>query len=241
METRVLRIDLHAHTSYSPDSTLKPAELVERARRAGLDKIAVTDHNRMDGAYAAHALDPSLIILGEEVDCEDGTDLIGLFIHEPIPKGMSVEEVADCIRGQGGVVYAPHPFAYLRRAVQRAERVLAVADIVEAFNGRAFLPMWNRLALDAARQMGLPVGAGSDGHFPHEIGGAWTEVPAFNTRTEFVAAMRAARLGHTRQSGPFAHIASFSLEAIRSAGGRLPGRRERAASVPKEATLAGVR
>lgn len=212
---RGLRVDLHSHTKYSRDSTLRPSELIERARAAGLDRIAVTDHNRMDGAWAAHALDPALIILGEEVDCAEGEDLIGLFIHEPIPAGLPVEEVAERIRDQGGIVYAPHPYAYVRRPGARAARVLAVADVVEAFNGRAFLPMWNRRALRAALAAGLPTGAGSDGHFAHEIGGVWTELPAFANAEEFRAALPQARPCHTRMSSPFIHVASIGVELSR--------------------------
>lgn len=218
----VLRVDLHAHTKYSRDSTLRPSELIERARAAGLDRIAVTDHNRMDGAWAAHALDPALIILGEEVDCAEGEDLIGLFIHEPIPAGLPVEEVADRIRDQGGIVYAPHPFAYLRNVAARAARVLAVADVVEAFNGRAFLPMWNRRALRAAEAASLPTGAGSDGHFAHEIGGVWTELPDFSTAAELKAALPHAQPCHARMSSPFIHVASITVELTKKAASLLP-------------------
>jgi predicted metal-dependent phosphoesterase TrpH len=220
-----LRIDLHAHTSYSPDSILKPSELIERARAAGLDRIAVTDHNSMDGAYEARALAPDLIILGEEIDCAEGTDLIGLFMHEPIPAGLSVEETARRIRKQGGIVYAPHPFAYLRNAADHAERVMAVADVVEVFNGRAFLPRWNRNALAVARAAKLPTAAGSDSHFGHEIGGAWTELPAFSTRTQFRQALVHARPHHSRQSGPHTIMASASIEIMRRVMGRGPSRR----------------
>jgi predicted metal-dependent phosphoesterase TrpH len=219
---RGLKVDFHAHTKYSRDSTLRPSELIERARAAGLDRIAVTDHNRMDGAWAAHALDPSLIILGEEVDCAEGEDLIGLFIHEPIPAGLPVEEVAARIRDQGGIVYAPHPFAYVRRPAARAARVLAVADVVEAFNGRAFLPVWNRRALRAAVAAGLPAGAGSDGHFAHEIGGVWTELPDFSTAAELRTALPHARPCHARMSSPFIHVASISVELSRKAASLLP-------------------
>jgi predicted metal-dependent phosphoesterase TrpH len=177
----------------------------------------------MDGAYAAHALDPELIILGEEVDCADGTDIIGLFIQEPIPPGLPAEEVADRIRAQGGIVYAPHPYAYLRQPVRRAARAFAVADVIEVFNGRAFLPAWNRHALVAARAAGLPVAAGSDGHFAHEIGGAWTEMPAFSNAAEFLASLATARACHTRKSSPFVHVASIGVELAKKTDRLLSG------------------
>lgn len=213
-----MRIDLHAHTSYSRDSTLAPAALVQSARRAGLDRIAVTDHNRMDGAWEAHALDPSLVIPGEEIDCADGSHLIGLFLHEPIPPGLAVEEVAKRIRAQDGIVYAPHPFAYLRRPGRKAERTLAVAEIVEVFNGRAFWPPWNRRALLAAQERRLALAASSDGHFAHEIGGAWTETPAFNSAAEFRAILAEARPQGARRSSPLVHVASLGIKLAKKTG-----------------------
>jgi hypothetical protein len=212
-----LKVDLHTHTRHSRDALLRPADLIERARSAGLDRVAVTDHNHMDGAREAYALDPDLIIPGEEIDCLDGPDLIGLFLHEPIPAGLPAVEVAARIRAQGGIVYAPHPFAYLREPAQRAARVLVLADVVEVINGRAFLPVWNRRARRAAQAAGLPMAAGSDGHFPHEIGGVWTEMPPFRTAEEFRAALPQARPCATRMSSPFVHVVSISVELSRRA------------------------
>lgn len=226
----MLRIDLHTHTRCSRDSVLEPAELVRRARQAGLDRIAVTDHNRMDGAWEAHALDPSLIIPGEEIDCADGSDVIGLFLHEAIPPGLAVEEVAERIRAQGGIVYAPHPFAYLRRSARRAERVLAVADVVEVFNSRAFWPPWNRRALRAAREKGLALAASSDGHFAHEIGRAWTELPAFGNAAELRAALADARPRGVQVSSPFVHAASLGINLAKQIG-VLPYRRDATAEL----------
>ncbi|MGH7553823.1 MAG: PHP domain-containing protein [Longimicrobiales bacterium] len=207
-----MKVDLHTHTSYSRDSTLAPAELVERARGVGLDRIAVTDHNRIDGAYAAHAIDPSLVILGEEIACRGGLHLIGLFIHERIPPGLEVEEAAERIRAQNGIVYAPHPFALLWRPTPRGERLLAVSDAVEVFNGRAFLPIWNRRAVRVARARQLLIGAGTDGHFAYEIGGSWTEMPSFATAAEFLRALEHARPYHVRQPSPFVHVASLGVQ-----------------------------
>ncbi|MGH7576086.1 MAG: PHP domain-containing protein [Longimicrobiales bacterium] len=213
-----MKIDLHAHTSYSRDATLTPAALVQSARRAGLDRIAVTDHNRIEGAWEAHRLDPSLIIPGEEIDCADGSHLIGLFLHDSIPRGLTVEDVANRIRAQGGIVYAPHPFAYLRWPRRKAERTLAVADIVEVFNGRAFWPPWNRRALRAAQERGLGLAARSDGHFAHEIGGAWTETPTFGTAAEFRAILAEARPQGIRRSSPFVHVASLGIKLAKTIG-----------------------
>jgi predicted metal-dependent phosphoesterase TrpH len=210
-----LKVDLHTHTHYSPDSTMSPAELVARARAAGLDRLAVTDHNRMDGSFEAASIDPELVILAEEIDCDDGTDLIGLFLTEPVPKGLSIRETADRIRDQGGVVYLPHPYAYLRWPSRRAAAALEVTDVVEVFNARAFWPAWNRAARAAAAARGLAMAASSDGHFPHEIGAAYTELPAFADATGFRVAVAQARPNPARTQSPFIHIRSIATEAVR--------------------------
>jgi hypothetical protein len=214
------RVDFHSHTWHSTDAANTPARLVERARAAGLHRIAVTDHGEIEGALEARELDPERVIVGEEVRCRCGTELIGLFLHARIPDGLALEEVAERIRDQGGVVYAPHPFAYATRGAWRAERALAVADVAEAFNSRAFLPRWNRAAGEAARARGLAVGAGSDAHFPWEVGRAYTELPAFTTPAELLRSLRQARPVGVGKALPTIHAASLALHAVRRLGRR---------------------
>jgi predicted metal-dependent phosphoesterase TrpH len=226
-----VKVDLHSHTRYSRDSLLKPAELVARARSLGLHRIAVTDHNELDGAREAKAIDPSLVIIGEEIDCEDGTHLIGLFLRERIPPGLSVQDTAARIREQGGVVYAPHPYAYLSVAVSRALRTIAVADVVEVFNARAFLPAWNRRALDAARARGLPLAAGTDSHFAFEIGSAWTELPEFDNADELRRSLAKARPVSRKSQSPLVHCGSFAVEMLKTVG-ILPGHRSGTSPAP---------
>jgi predicted metal-dependent phosphoesterase TrpH len=219
-----IRADFHAHTHYSADASITPAELVERAAEAGLDRIAVTDHGEIEGALLAHALDPVRVIVGEEIRCAGGTEMIGLFLHERIPYGLSVEETAARIRAQGGLVYAPHPFAYIRHPARHAGRALAVADVIEAFNSRAFLPAWNRHARQSAAARGLPLAASSDGHFPREIGRAYTELPPFDDAASLRAALPHAIPVGVHTATPFIHIASLSLKCARLGLRALAGR-----------------
>jgi predicted metal-dependent phosphoesterase TrpH len=205
---------------------MAPRELVERAREARLDRIAVTDHNLLDGALEASGVDPALIIVGEEINCAGGTHLIGLFLREVIPPGLPVLEVAERIRAQGGIVYAPHPFAYAFEAQARAAEALGVADAVEVFNARAFLPSWNRRAGRAARERGLPSVAGSDSHFGHEIGSAWTELPDFATAEEFRRALPRARPVGLRTQSPFVHCLSLGVQLAKGARKLVTGDRQ---------------
>ena len=214
-EARPIRADLHAHTRYSPDGLITPETLVERAREVGLDRVAVTDHGVIDGALAARMLDPSLIIVGEEIRCRCRTELIGLFLTRRIPQGLPLPEVVDRIRDQGGVVYVPHPFAYVVLSEWHARRSLDVADVVEVCNSRAFLPSWNRRAARVAAQRGLFVGAGSDAHVERELGRAWTEMPCFATAAEFRAALSFARPVLSRLGSPFLHLATAGIRFSR--------------------------
>jgi hypothetical protein len=214
-----IRVDLHGHTRRSPDAWPSPTHFVRRAVLAGLDRVAVTDHGRLDGALEAAAADPARVIVGLEVRCREGLDLIGLFVHRDIPDRLPSAEAAAAIRDQGGVVYAPHPFAYRTRALERAALALAAADVVEVFNSRAFLPVWNRRAAAAAAARGLPGFASSDAHFPWEIGRAWTELPPFDGAQSFLAAAREARPVGKRLGSPWLHVGSMVLSLAR--GGRI--------------------
>ncbi len=211
----IIRVDLHGHTHFSPDATMSPAEFVERSVSEALDRMAITDQNEIDGALEAHRRYPNRVIVGEEITCRGGTHLIGLFLSRRIPEHQSVEETAERIREQGGVVYAPHPHAYAIRSRWHAERVMAVADVVEVFNSRAFLPRWNRLAGLAALEWALPSAAGSDAHFSWELGRAFTEMPVFGSAAEFRDSLRSASPVGLKTSTLWIHVASRSLMEVR--------------------------
>ncbi len=221
--TDMLKVDLHSHTRHSPDAALSPARLVERARQAGLDRIAVTDHDAIDGALRARELAPETVIVGQEISCTGGVELIGLFLEDRIPLGLSVREVADRIRAQGGLVYAPHPFAYLLDRDRRGRALIEAADLVEAVNARAFWPAWNRTARQVARERQLPRCAGSDAHFAREVGRAFTRMPAFRTAGEFRAALTGAEPVLRRTTSPVNHVRSAALRAARYATPGLRG------------------
>ncbi len=208
-------VDLHAHTCWSADARTSPAELVERAAEEGIGRIAVTDHGEIEGALRARAIEPDRVIVGEEIRCAGRTELIGLFLRERIPQGLSVRETADRIRDQGGIVYAPHPWAYAYRPAVHAARSIAVADIVEVFNSRAFWKRWNLRASESARSEGRVMAASSDAHFPHEIGRARTVLPAFDGPQGLLQALRGGQPMALTVSSPFEHVSSVLVAARR--------------------------
>ena len=146
-----IRIDLHNHTHYSPDSILSPKQFVREARRHGLDVVAVTDHNTIRGALAVRELADSPVIIGEEVRSKDG-EILGLFLSDEIPKGLSAGDTIACIKNQGGIVGVPHPFDSLRSAL-REDALLAhidQIDFIEGLNARMVFPSHNAKAREFA-------------------------------------------------------------------------------------------
>lgn len=218
----LFQVDLHAHTRRSHDAWTTPREFVRRAAAVGLDRVAITDHGTLRGALEAREYDPERIIVGEEIHCRERVDLIGLFVTGHIPGGLPARETAERIRAQGGVVYAPHPFAYLERPRWKADLVLGLADVAEVFNARAFVPSWNRDADRAARERGLPAAGSSDAHFVWEIGRARTCLPAFADAAGFKAALPQASPCQGRLTTPLVHGLSIALHVLRMGRRRTP-------------------
>ena len=211
-------VDLHMHTSASSDCLSSPADVVRQARRVGLDRIAITDHNEIDGAFEAREIDPELVIVGEEVRTAEGLDLIGLFIREHIPRGGTFREVATEIRRQGGVVYAPHPFDSHRGTTEEfLEGVRDCIDAVEGFNARIHDPRRNRRAQNWGLARGLPLGAGSDAHLLGEIGRGRVIMPAFSGPAEFLTSLSEGRI-EGRASSHLVHLGSTWAKIARKIG-----------------------
>lgn len=167
-------LDLHNHSDRSYDASTTLADY-ERAHADGrFDVIAITDHNRIDGARAFAAAATFPVIVGMEIDTADG-ELIGLFLSGEIPPGRPARETAERIRAQGGLVYLQHPFYRLVRkplAARAREQLadLGLLDVVEGRNGGPFTGGPDTRARAWARERGLPLGAGSDAHEPQGIG-----------------------------------------------------------------------
>jgi predicted metal-dependent phosphoesterase TrpH len=173
-----LRIDDQAHSLHSyPCGWTSPAKLVRSAVGAGLDGIALTDHNTMAGIEDARAAAPAgfYVIAAEEVDTPDG-QIIGLFLDEAIDPWQNAETVLDEIHDQGGLAFAPHPFDAYREGLETIDELAGKLDAVEVLNSRCVRTRFNHRAEAFAREDGLPRLGGSDAHFAHEIGTAHTAV-----------------------------------------------------------------
>lgn len=187
-----LRIDLHSHTWYSHDSLLKPEHFVEACLAKGIDCIAVTDHNEVDGAKAVQRMAPFKVIVGEEIRTREG-EISGLFLKERIPPNLSAAETIAEIRRQKGLVYIPHPFAAgVTMRLQKAvlDRVIDHVDIIEGWNSRGILRTDDLAAQRYAMRHGKPFAAGSDSHTRFEIGSAYVEIEDFKTPAQLLKNLR---------------------------------------------------
>jgi predicted metal-dependent phosphoesterase TrpH len=173
--------DLHCHTSASFDSLSKPVAVVRAAAARGLTHLAITDHDRIDGALAARDVAPDglTVIVGQEVRTRTG-DLIALYIDKPIPPGLPSYDAAARIHEQKGLVGLAHPFDRFRSGGGRRgwevelEVVTPLLDFVEIWNARLFVGGGNAQAAAFAATHKVPGVAVSDAHTVLEVGVAYT-------------------------------------------------------------------
>jgi len=174
-------IDLHCHTSASFDSLASPEAVVRAAASRGLTHLAVTDHERIDGALRARdaAPDELTVIVGEEVKTLDG-DLVAVFIEKVVPAGLSAVDTIAAIREQGGLVGVPHPFdrlrGYGRKSGADLAEIAGKVDWVEAYNARVVGGTANERAAVFAKEHGLPGVCASDSHTVVEVGVSYNVV-----------------------------------------------------------------
>ena len=199
-------VDLHCHSSASFDSLSKPADIVRLAHERGLTHLAITDHERIEGALAARDLAPDglTIIVGEEIRSADG-DVLGLFLDRVVPPGLSAIETIAAIHEQGGLAGLPHPFDRFRNSALAGEReellegLAEQLDFVEAYNARVPFAEGNERAAAFARRHDLPGVASTDAHSLLEVAVACTIVPGLiETPDQLRIALRRATLltGH---------------------------------------------
>jgi hypothetical protein len=194
-----LAVDLHMHTDWSHDCSTPAADLLDHAEQIGLGGIAVTDHNAFGGAREAVELARKrdlIVIPGEEIKTESQGEVIGLFLTEEIPRGMSFSETIEAIRDQGGLVYLPHPFDRLHAIPDPAtlHRHVAEIDVFEVFNARLLRDTFNDEALRFAQKYRLLQGAGSDAHVLQGVGTGAVRMRRFEGPEEFLLSLRTAEI-----------------------------------------------
>jgi len=204
-----MKVELHSHTRHSRDCLLSYERIIAVCQRRGIGALAVTDHNEIDGAFAMRERAPFPIIVGEEIFTSQG-EIIGLFLKEFIPRGLTPQETVSCIHEQGALVYVPHPFdSYRKGAVGQAvlDAILPDIDLIEALNARNIRHEDDEKALRYADEHGLAMAAGSDAHSVGEFGNAYLEMEPFDGPQDFLSKARQGRIGG-RHSTSLVHFLS---------------------------------
>ncbi len=203
----VYRVEFHCHTVFSKDSLTKPGDLVRTARQIGLDRLIVTDHNSTGGAFAAKAIDPELVIIGEEIMTTQG-ELLASFMTEEIPPDLSPVETIKRLRDQGAFISVSHPMDPHRGwKMDRLLEILPLVDAIETYNSRCMSNSYNDDALAFAMEHNMAGTVGSDAHVTRELGRAVMLLQPFSTADELRAVIREGKSA-TRLSSPAIHLTS---------------------------------
>jgi Glycosyltransferase Family 4/PHP domain len=242
----LIDVDLHMHTDHSHDCATPVEVLLATARAQGLGAIAVTDHNEISGALAAaaQARDAGVkVIVGEEVKTAEQGEVIGLFISEKIPRGLTLQQTIAEIRRQGGLVYVPHPFDRMH-SVPDYEHLLPVledVDILEVFNSRVAIGAFNEEAERFAAKYRIPAGAGSDSHVPQGLGSARIRMRDFDGPAEFMQSLLDAEIVTRPSSLLYVQALKFLQTRARPASAQRASRSRRVRRVRRAAEGRGRR
>jgi hypothetical protein len=183
-----LKIDLHVHTIYSYDALITPKDLIFYAKKRGLDGVAITDHDRIDGALKIAKETDFLIVPGTEISSLNG-HIIGLNVDELVPPKLGVDETLDRIHEAGGIAIACHPITFFKESLKG--HISRQFDAIEVINSSAFPFNYSvRHTEKIASKLGIARVAGSDAHYGPEIGYAYTLVNAEHEVDEIVKAIK---------------------------------------------------
>lgn len=196
-----MKIDLHSHSEASLDGGITPEQYAELLQNEVVDTIAITDHDRIDFALGMQkALGNERIIVGQEISTADG-DIIGLYLTKPVDSGTGAQTAIDAIKAQGGLVYIPHPFESIRKglAAEVLDALSPDIDIVEGYNGRAFLQNRGPATREWATNHGKLLSAASDAHGVGGVGYTYTvtKTPVRNS-DELLNALKQAEFVYKR-------------------------------------------
>jgi predicted metal-dependent phosphoesterase TrpH len=203
----LLKADFHIHTKYSMDCQTEPKEIVKRCQVLGINCIAISDHDAIEGALETQGIAPFKVIVAEEILTHNG-ELMGMFLKKHIASGISIEKAIAAIKEQGGLVAIPHPFDPIRGLRLKGEEFNKLApqiDIIEIFNARCPFGKADTKAREYAKKYNIPGIAGSDAHMTSEIGNVLVTLPEFKTPREFLAKLKEAGI-QGKRSSPLVHL-----------------------------------
>ena len=206
----MLKADFHIHTEYSMDCNTPLSEIINRCLEIGINCIAIADHGTAEGGLKMQTIAPFTVIVAEEILTPHG-EIMGMFLKDTIPSGLSVAETIARIRAQDGLVCIPHPFDIFRQSAlgnNIPQELIGQIDVIEVFNSRCYLPGCQSKAQTFALKHGIAQSAGSDAHSPCEIGNAFVEMPEFKGKDDFLHALEKGRISGQKTS-PLIHLSSL--------------------------------
>lgn len=182
------KIDLHTHSTASPDGGISRAQYKQLMHDGTVDYMAVTDHNQIKFAQLLHQEFGNRIIVGEEIMTTVG-EIIGLYLEACIPAGLSPLETVKRIKEQGGIVYIPHPFETVRKGLhpEVLEELVDYIDVIEVYNGRAWLQQRSAQTVVWARLNNKIGAASSDAHGIKGVGRTYTLIGAEPSTTTLLS------------------------------------------------------
>ena len=216
---RVIDVDLHMHTDHSHDCATPVEHLLATARDQGFGAIAVTDHNEVSGAFEAAEKAARFgvkVIVAEEVKTASQGEVIGLFLKEKIPRGLTLEDTVAEIKRQGGLVYVPHPFDRMHSVpdYEHLLKILDDVDLIEIYNPRVAIGSFNEEAQRFAAKYRIVRGAGSDSHVAAGLGSVRIRMRDFDGPEEFLESLRHADI--VTKSGTLLYVQALKFLETRA-------------------------
>jgi predicted metal-dependent phosphoesterase TrpH len=184
-------------------------KIISRCKELGINCIAIADHGTAEGALKMQKIAPFKVIVAEEILTTEG-EIMGMFLKETIPSGITPREAIKRIREQDGLVNVQHPFETIRGSALKdrvIDEIVKDIDLMEIMNSRSPFPASANKARDFAEKHGIPGGAGSDAHTVNEIGNSYIEMPDFNSKDDFLQALAQGKI-YGKRSGIFVHLFS---------------------------------
>ena len=212
----MISVEFHCHTYASKDSLTRPADLIAMARRKGIDRVIVTDHNSIAGAREAYGIDPELVIVGEEIMTTKG-EILAAFVKEEVPPDLTPLETINILKEQGAFISVSHPFDELRKGGWMEHdllEILPLVDAIEVYNSRCMLPRFNRRAELFAQKHNIAGTVGSDAHAAFEVGRSLLLLDQFVGPDEMRKVIRRG-IPKVKWSPPWFHLTSRYASMIK--------------------------